>query len=189
MTGWKRWLGWTAGVVATVFAVLWLGTLVHESGHALVALAFGAHVEEMNVVGLNIYPALHIHYQLGKFGYVRFDRALPYPQAEYMRMAGSLGTLMGALLAQGVLWGRPPRHISLRFIVIAFCFSWIDLFWHTSFALLGLRSKAYAETYNALVALGAPGWLVSMAVVGISALLLILTLVRWRLDIPRRRLG
>jgi hypothetical protein len=174
-------LSQTAGIVAIIFAVLWLGTLVHESGHALIAMAFGAHIEEVNVVGLNIYPALRLHYQQGKFGYVRFDRTLPYPQVEYMRLAGSLSTLVVALLAQGILWSKPPRRRTWpRLIAIAFCCSWIDTFWHTLLALLGLRSTTYAEAYNALVALGASGWLVSMAVVGISALLLILTLVRWR---------
>lgn len=169
-----------AGIVAVAFVVLWLGTLIHESGHVLVARASGARIEEVNVVGLNVYPVLRLHYQPGKFGYVRFDHKLPYPQVEYMRLAGSLSTLAVALLAQGVLWAKPPRRTWPRLIVIAFCFSWIDVFWHTLLALLGLRSRAFAEAYNALVALGAPGWLVSMAVVGISALLLILTLVRWR---------
>ena len=38
-----------AGILAIVFAVLWLGTLVHESGHALVAGAFGVRIEEVNL--------------------------------------------------------------------------------------------------------------------------------------------
>jgi len=175
-----RRLGWAAGILAIAFAVLWLGTLVHEGGHALVALACGARVEEMNVLGLNVYPALRVRYRPGFYGYVRLDRLLPHPQVEYMRMAGSLGTLAVALLAQAILWAAPPRRAWPRLVVIGFCFSWIDIVYHTLPVLVGSRSTISAEAYSALVAVGASDWMVGMAVIGVSGLLLTLTLVRWR---------
>lgn len=180
MIGWKRRLGWAAGILAIAFAVLWLGTLVHEGGHALVALACGARVEEMNVLGLNVYPALRFHYRPGFFGYVRLDRSLPHPQVEYMRMAGSLSTLAVALLAQAILWAAPPRRAWPRLVVIGFCFSWIDIAYHTLPVLVGWRSTISAEAYSALIAVGAPDWMVGMAVIAVSVVLLTLTLVRWR---------
>ena len=42
-----------AGILAIVFAVLWLGTLVHESGHALVALGTSGWLVSMAVVGIS----------------------------------------------------------------------------------------------------------------------------------------
>ena len=168
------------GILLIAFVVLWLGTLVHELGHVLVAEAFGARITEMNVLGLDVYPDPRVHYRPGFYGYVRFDRSLPYPQVEYMRMAGSLSTLAVALLAQAALWVAPPRRTWPRLAVTGFCFSWIDLFYHTLPVLLGRQSSGSAEVYNSLVALGVPGWVVGAAVVGVSVLLLILTLVRWR---------
>jgi len=180
MIEWKRYLGWAAGVLIVALAVLGLGTLVHECGHALVAAVFGARVTEMNVLGLNIYPALRVNYRPGFYGYVQFERSLPYPQVEYMRVAGSLSTLAIAIVAQVILWIAPLRRAWLRLVVIGFCFSWIDLFYHTLPVLLGRPSPSSAEVYNGLVALGVPGWLVGVAVLGVSIALLTLTLLRWR---------
>ena len=182
---WGRRIVWIPTIAAIVVAVLWLGTLIHEGAHALVAAACGARVEEMNVLGLDIYPALRVHYRPGYYGYVRFDRRLPSPQVELMAAAGSLSTLAVALLAQVVLWINPPRRRWLRLLVIGFCFSWLDLLYHT-LPTMGLRPPFFAlrlveraEAYNALVALGLPAWWLGAAVVAISLMLLVLTLARW----------
>jgi hypothetical protein len=180
MRGWKRWLVWPAGIAAILVGVLWLGTLVHEAGHALVGMAYGLRVKEINVLGLNLYPVPRFHVWPGYLGYVRFEGALPHRQADlYVTMAGSLGTLVTALLAQVALWMRPPRRVWPRLILTGVCFFWVDILWHTSLTLVGLRDRSYAEAYDALIALGAPGWLVGTATISISALLLGLTLLRW----------
>jgi hypothetical protein len=168
------------GIAWIAFGTLWVGTLVHESGHALVGLACGARVAEVNVVGLTVYPALGFVYRPGFLGYVRFDRVLPAPQGQYVRMAGSLSTLAVALLAQAILWIAPPRRTWLRLIGIAGCFMWLDVAWHTALTLVGLRSMAYAETYSALVALGTPPWLAAGTLLGVPLALLALTLICWR---------
>jgi hypothetical protein len=189
MRGWKRWLVWPAGIAVIILGVLWLGTLVHEAGHALVGTAYGLRVTEMNVLGLNLYPRLRFHVQPGYFGYVLFEGAMPHRQAgQYMTMAGSLSTLAVAVLALAVFWVWPPRRTWPRLILTAFCFSWVDLLWHTSFALVGLRDRSFAETYSALVALGAAEWLAGTATIGISILLLVLTVLRWR-QLVRRAPG
>lgn len=183
-------LGWVAGVLTIVFGVLWLGTLVHEMGHASVAIASGAQVTQLNVLGMDLYPTLCINYRPGYFGYVSFDRPLPYPQVEYISAAGSLSTLMVALLAQVILWIAPLRRVWPRLVTVGFCFSWIDILYHTWPVLMGSQNTARAEAYLALTELGAPGWLIGGAVVGVSALLLILTLAavaaRW---MRREKLG
>jgi hypothetical protein len=134
----------------------------------------------MNVLGLDVYPDPRVHYRPGFYGYVRFDRSLPYPQVEYMRMAGSLSTLAVALLAQAALWVVPPRRTWPRLAVTGFGFSWMDLFYHTLPILLGRQNSGTAEVYNSLVALGVPGRVVGASVIGISVALLILTLARRR---------
>ena len=174
-------LSWTVGIVALAFVVLWVGTLVHECAHGLVGVAYGARVERLNVLGLDLYPELRFDNSPGYYGRVWLDRSLPDTADHWMRAAGSLGTLLVALACQAWLWTKPPGRKSVQLLVIGFCFSWLDIFWHTSLALLGRRSMMYAESYNALVALGAPGWLVSAAIVVTSALLLAATIVRWRM--------
>ena len=180
MSRWRRPLGRIVGVTLIAFGTLWVGTLVHESGHALAALACGAHVTEVNVVGLTVYPAPGFAYRPGFLGYVRFDRALPAPQGQYVRMAGSLSTLAAALLAQAILWIAPPRRTWLRLIGIAACFMGLDIAWHTALVLLGLRNAPYAETYGALVALGTPARMAAGILLGVPLVLLALTLIRWR---------
>lgn len=174
-----RALRWIVGIALIFLLVMWAGTLVHEVGHALVAMAYGARVTEMNVVGLTLFPKLRVHYELGRFGYVAFDRGLPFRQDTIMRMAGSLSTLALALTAQITLWLGPLRQTGPRLLVTGFCFSWLDLFLHTTLAVVGWKPMAYAEAYNALMAIGAPDWLVVSAVIGVSALLLALTGARW----------
>jgi hypothetical protein len=55
----------------------------------------------------------------------------------------------------------------------------LALFLHTTLAVVGWQPMTYAEAYNALMAIGAPDWLVVSAVIGVSALLLALTGARW----------
>ena len=179
MIKWMHRLGWLVGILALGLATLWLGTFVHESGHALVAAAFGAHLDEMNVVALNLYPTLRLNYIPGYFGWVRYSPSLLSPEAEYVSAAGSLNTMTIAVLAQITFWVRPPRRTWSRLVVTSFCLWWIDAVWHTSAFMLNLRSDSHAEMYNALVALGGPEGLVKTAVLGLSALLLTLTAARW----------
>jgi hypothetical protein len=178
---WVRGLAWLAGMVALAFVVLWVGTLVHECGHALVGVACGVEVERMNVLGVDLYPRLRIDYQAGYFGRVWFSRGLSYPQDEWMRAAGSLSTLAVAMACQAALWLRPSQRRWLQTLIVGFCFSWLDIFWHTSLALLGRRSMIYAEAYSALVALGVPRLALSAAIFGVSGLLLAATMMRWRM--------
>jgi hypothetical protein len=174
-----RGLGWLVLVVAIALAVLWLGTFVHEGAHALVATALGARVERINVLGIDLYPALRVNPVPGSFGRVWYDYWLPVPQSFYASAAGSLGTLAVALLAQALFWAVPPRRTWSRLVVTGFCFSWLDIFYHSWPALVDERSLAHAEAYWALVALGAPRWLLNMAIAGLSVALLVLTGVRW----------
>ncbi|TET52320.1 MAG: hypothetical protein E3J64_05350 [Anaerolineales bacterium] len=137
-------------------------------------------MERLNVLGLDLYPALRFDYLPGYFGRVWFDGSLPDAADGWLRAAGSLSTLAVALLSQLVLWARPPRRRWLLLALIGFCFSWVDVFWHTALALLGWRGMMYAETYSALVALGAPGWLTAGAIFGVTAALPAATIVRLR---------
>jgi hypothetical protein len=178
---WGGRLAWVAGAVVIAFVVLAVGTLIHECGHALAGIAFGARVERLNVLGLDLYPSLRFEHASGYFGRVWLDRSLPEIADHWMRSAGSLSTLGLALIFQAALWARPPRRRWMQLLVVGFCFSWLDVFWHTSLALLGWRSMMYAEAYSALVALGAPAWALSAAILLISGLLLAATIIRWRM--------
>lgn len=174
-----RYVTWGMAGILIALGTLWIGTLVHESGHILIALVCGANVAELNVLGLTLYPSLYFAPRPGYFGYVRFDAPLPAPRVQYMQMAGSLSTLALALLAQAVLWLGPPRRTGLRLINSAACFMWVDVVWHTVPVLLGRRESGYAETFTALVTLGVPRWLAAGVLLGISLTLLVLTLTRW----------
>jgi len=185
MSHWRRFLSRVVGAVLIALGTLCVGTLIHETGHALAAMACGARVVEVNVVGLTLYPALRFGHQPGFLGYVRFERALPSPQSQYVSIAGSLSTLVVGLLAQAVLWLVPPRRMWSRLIGFAACFLTLDVAWHTMVMLLGLRSASYAETHTALVALGALPWLAAGMTLGVPLVSLALTPITWRRLIRR----
>ena len=182
---WLRYPLWLVIFLLLTFVVGWTGTLIHESGHwAVAAITGGARLQELNVLLFDLYPAFRFHYVPGYYGYVRFDRHLAPPYSEMMSAAGSLSTLLVALLAQALIWFRLPCHLLPRLLAFGFSFSWLDLLYHTLPTMswqppfFARQVAERAEAYNALVTLGLPGWWLGAATLGISLLLFGLTATR-----------
>lgn len=177
------------GVVILVAVLFWLGVLLHEAGHIVSALAFGAHLTGLNVLGLDLVPRLAWNPLPGYYGYTSYQGHIHAEQEEIVRLWGSLSTFSLALIAQAVLWLTRPRRGIVRLTVLTLCFFWVDMLVHTlptlgipSYLFFGTRTiTSAAEAYLAAVALGLPGWLFQVLAVGLSLGLLLATLIRWYL--------
>ena len=117
------------GVVAAAI-ILVCGTLLHEGGHALVALLSGGGVEEVVILGVRIYPEVSLYGELRSYGHVGYSEALdPIPQA-WSRVAGSGMTALVGLLAF-LLWHRSSRTGVVRTAQLACMALVFDAFCHS----------------------------------------------------------
>ena len=170
----------SAAVLLLFAALFWIGTLIHEGGHMLIALLHGVRIVHLQVLGLDLIPRLAFDPLPGYFGYVRYQGTLTEHQRLVFSLWGSLATFLVALAAQAVWWiARPPRGL-LRAGLLFLCFFWVDVVYHSP--LPGAASPARSfEPYRAATGLGLSPGLYAAIVWGLSALLLILTLLRWYL--------
>jgi hypothetical protein len=167
-----------AGVVAGLFA---LGTLLHEAGHGLVAIFFGARVVRLNVLGVQIYPSLAWDFQMGCFGRVWWQGQLTSGQRAWVLLAGNLATMAVSFVALLVLLWRQFRGLT-RTALLTLSFFFLDTLAHTlptfglpMYVLFGRRDvESISEGYLAAMSLGVPGWAFQMAVVGYAMLAVVL---------------
>lgn len=175
------------GALALIGAIFWAGVLLHEAGHVLSALIFGARLTRLNVLGLEFLPSLRWQPMPGYYGYMTYQGDLTPVQDSLVSLAGSLATFSTAVVAQLVLWLIKPRPGAGRLAVLALCFFWLDILTHTlptlgipAYLFFGSRTLTpAAEAYRSAVALGMPGPLFQVLAVGLSLALLALTLFRW----------
>ncbi len=175
------------GVLALIIVVFWLGTLLHEAGHAISAVLFGARLTYLNVLWLDLIPSLRWNPLPGYFGYMRYEGDLTPIQHGIVGLAGSLSTVFVAVAAQIILWLTRPRRGVVRLAVLTGCFFWLDVLTHT-LPTLGIPAYLFfgvaettprAEAYLAAVALGMPGELFQALTLSLSVGLLGLTVIRW----------
>ena len=152
------------GLVAAI-VIFVCGTLLHEGGHALVALLSGGGVEEVVVLGVRIYPEFSLYGEFRSYGHVQYAEALdPIPQA-WSRVAGSGATALVALLAF-LLWHRSSRTGFLRtaqlacmtLVFDAFCHSlpWVGIPMYVVFGSFTGKDPRISELVAGSIELGVP---------------------------------
>ena len=152
------------GLVAASIIVLF-GTLLHEGGHALVALLSGGGIEEVVVSGVRIYPDVGFDGEPRSFGHVLYARALePIPNA-WSRVAGSGTTALVGLIAF-LLWHRSSRKgvlgtaqlACIALLFDAFCHSlpWVGIPMFVVFGRPAGQDPQVSELVAGSIALGVP---------------------------------
>jgi len=151
-----------------------VGTAWHEVvGHGLTAVAFGARITYIEVLGLQWYPTLKPAdgpSHLGQCGHTEITD--PTSNA-VIRLAGSLSTWFVGLFSLALLYTRRWRGWS-KVLIIALSIWWIDLLANT-LASFGIGRwvpwPQYSEPYEAAMALGMRGSVFQVLVVISSAAL------------------
>ena len=175
------------GAVLLVAALFAVGVLVHEMGHVVALWAFGARLGGLYILGFKLYPRLLWRPLPGYYGYVYYEDTLPMAQQQTLLLCGSLATFAVALIAQVALWITRPCRGRVRLAFLTLCFFWLDILTHTlptmgipAYLFFGARTVSQAaEAYLAAVALGVSPVIFQASVVGVSLLLLVLTMIRW----------
>jgi len=161
------------GLAAALFA---LGTLWHEAGHGLAAIAF-ARVVRLNVLGVQLYPALGWDLQPGYWGCIWWQGHLTPNQRAWELLSGNLATLTVSVAALPLYLCRPWRGLARTALLILSLF-FLDALLHTlptfglpMYLFFGRRdTETVSEGYQAAVALGLPGWVFQATVVGYAIL-------------------
>lgn len=170
--GW-RFLG-HVGVAGGLFV---LGALAHEAGHGLAATLFGARLVRLNVLGVQLYPALAWDFQPGYFGRIWWQGQLTPGQRAWELLAGNLATMAVSAAALPLYLRLHPRGLAHTALLTLSLF-FLDTLAHTlptlglpMYLFFGRRSvEAVSEGYLAAVALGAPGWAFQAAIIGYALL-------------------
>lgn len=164
-----------------------VGTICHEAiGHGLVGVLVGARVEQIVVLGVQLWPTPA---WVGFHGFYGICDLADFPSATAGHLAslgGSLSTWLVAVVANVALWLRRWRGWP-RVIVIAMCFWWIDLV-HYLLPVWGIRTGIFfgrlkTEPYDAAIALGIPGFWFLVFALGSSLVMAIALAIRLRIDL------
>jgi hypothetical protein len=150
---------WSAGVGTGVVVLVSLGIgafvckVVHESGHALTARAFGSRIE-----------SVHMDWPL-KFGFFRV--AYAQPDRPWQRgLSDLMGTgatsILAYVLVVLVLWLRPALWVRTAVLCVAIVCAW-DMFLYATLPLFGLRrglvmGGRHAEPVEGAAMIGIPPW-------------------------------
>jgi len=167
-----------AGVVGGLFV---LGTLAHEIGHGLAATLFGARLVRLNVLGVQLYPALAWDFQPGYFGRIWWQGQLTPGQRAWELLAGNLATMAVSVVALPLYLCLRPRKLA-HTALLSLSLFFLDTLAHTlptfglpMYLFFGRRSvETVSEGYLAAIALGAPGWVFQAAIVGYALLAAVL---------------
>lgn len=175
----RRWrlLGRAVGHTGIVVGLFVLGTLVHEVGHGLTAVVFGARVVQLNVLGIQLYPSLGWDYQARYFGRIWWQGQLTSNQQAWVLLAGNLATMAVAFTAL-LLYLRWRSNGLIGTILLTLSFFFLDTLTHTlptfglpMYLFFGRRSvESVSEGYLAAVSLGVPGRVFQAMVVGYGLL-------------------
>lgn len=175
-------------MVAVLAGALLVGTVWHEVvGHGLVAVVCGGRIDQVEILGLELYPRLHClgwQHHYGSCGTAGVDSAAA---CALVSLGGSMSTWLVSFIAMVLLWVRRWGPC-MRIVLVCLAIWWIDLLTYT-LPSWGLPRSAvwgqdyYSEPYEAAVALGVPGWLFQVFAVASSVLLcsgLLIHLIRLR---------
>ncbi len=168
------------GIVVLLFVV---GILIHEGGHGVLAIAFGARVTRMEVMGLTLWPTLSLSPMDGYWGRIWWQGELSFAQQKWVAIGGNLATILVSTVAI-VAWAalerresRPPPAWARTALAVLSLF-FLDTLVHTlpawglpMYLFFGRRDPStVSEAYLAAVALGCPGEVFKGAVVLYSLL-------------------
>ena len=150
--------GTFVGTVCVLLVSAYIGALVckvvHESGHALTAIAFGSRVESVGVR----FPL--------KPGFFRIAYSLPGEQWQKgltTLMGTGATTILAYMLVFIMLGCRCPVRFRLAVLLVALVCAW-DMFLYSVLPLLGLRrfllfGGRHAEPVSGAQMIGIPTWL------------------------------
>ena len=166
----------TCGVcVGILLFDLMLGTAWHEIvGHGLTAVAFGARITYVEVLGFEFFPNVRWVGVTGYFGQCSNSGVNGEIANALVLLCGSLSTWIVGVVCVVLLHVRRWRGWP-RMLLIALSIWWLDLFLYT-LPSLGIPryffwGHFYSEPYKAAVALGVPGPVFQTLVVILSAVL------------------
>ena len=152
-----------------------VGTAWHEIvGHGLTAVAFGARITYVEVVGFQLFPEIRWVGATGYFGYCGDSGVEGDAARALILLDGSLSTWLVGVTGACLLYLRRWRGW-VRILIIALSLWWLDLLLYT-LPSLGIPrylfwGHRYSEPYEAAVALGVPGHVFQSLVLMTSAVL------------------
>ncbi len=164
-----------AAVVLLLAANVVAGTAWHEIvGHGLVGIACGGRLNQIIVVGVQLWPRLAWTGTRGAFGWCDVEGVSGGICTHLWLLTGSLSTLLVSILAIALLYARKWNR-AFQLILLGCAFWWIDLFTYT-LPSFGLRryiifGRRISEPYDAAIALGIPGWMFQLFVVATCVML------------------
>jgi len=152
-----------------------VGTAWHEIvGHGLTAVAFGARITYLEVVGFQLFPDIRWVGATGYYGYCADSGVEGDAARALILLAGSLSTCVIAVIA-AILLCRGGFRRWTWILMCALSMWWVDLFLYTvpSFGLRRyiLWGSSHSEPYLAAVALGVPGPVFQVFVIVTSVIL------------------
>ncbi|MCP4593106.1 MAG: hypothetical protein GY842_20415 [bacterium] len=159
-----------------------VGTAWHEVvGHGLISVICGGRITGVEVLGIQLWPEPAWTGWPQRYGYCSIADIPTSTGRHLTDLAGSLSTLFVAVGATVLLWVRRWQGWG-RLVLIVLSLWWIDVLTYT-LPSWGLRRSilwgpVHSEPYDAAVALGVPGGVFQMFVVGSSILLAVLLLAR-----------
>lgn len=172
-----RLLGQALTYLGIAIALFIVGILIHEAGHGAMAVAMGARVTRLEVLGVTLWPTLHVSPMDGYWGRIWWRGRLSPTQRAWVAIGGNLATMsvsFCALLLCAVLGERVRRfHIRVRTVLLVLGLFFLDTLTHTlptfglpMYLLFGRRDpETVSEAYLAATTLGCPGPLFQWAVV------------------------
>lgn len=151
---WMGFIGFAIGFV--------MGASIHESGHAIVALSYGRHIEELRIGPcLQIYPKLKLVTINRDFGEVQHDPPQSRLEEGLREIAGSGSTAIVAFLGMILLRRlHLTRRKSFTACVVNIVLAW-DIISYSIFPRIGLRhwifvGGADTEPLRGVILLGIP---------------------------------
>jgi len=156
-----------------------VGTAWHEVvGHGLTAVAFGARITYVEVMGFEWFPHIRWVGATGYFGRCYNSGIEGDAATALVFLGGSMSTWLVGVVAVCLLYLR-HWHGWMRVFIIALSVWWLDLLLYT-LPSLGIPrfffwGHRYSEPYQAAVAYGVPGPLFQVFVIVTSAFLAVAT--------------
>lgn len=109
-----------------------LGTACHEVvGHGFTAIAFGASVTEVQILGVRVWPTLEFLDWDGYYGKCWWQGDLTESQSNWVLLAGAASTWAVAAAATILLWCR-SWGVWGRWILTAVSLWWLDILTYTA---------------------------------------------------------
>ena len=184
LTNARPYLVFAAKACVLIAGCLILGTACHELvGHGLTAVAFGATITDVQILGVRVWPSLDFLGWDGRYGACWWQGDLTESQSNWALLCGAGSTWLLALLATILLWCH-RWGVWGRWILTGFSIWWLDVLTYTA-PSWGLKRSilwggSTSEPYNAAIGLGCPAWAYQSIVILSSLAMAVATAIRLR---------